>query len=125
MRMLVCGGRNFTDHIKFNRELTDIITNGTRQWDEITIIHGAARGADTLAGLYAKMFGIKVEAYPADWDEFGLNAGVIRNQNMLDTGIDLVVAFPGKKGTADMVRRAKKAGVRVIEIGSCQTGESM
>jgi hypothetical protein len=121
MRILVCGGRDFTDHVTFNRgmfkvvcELTPI-TVGPKIWDRIAIIHGAARGADTLAGLFAKMFGCHNEPYPANWDTWGPRAGPMRNQQMLDTGIDLVVAFPGGAGTADMVRRAKKAGVRVIE----------
>lgn len=121
MRILVCGGRDFTDHVTFNRgmfkvvcELTPI-TVGPKIWDRIAIIHGAARGADTLAGLFAKMFGCHNEPYPANWDTWGPRAGPMRNQQMLDTGIDLVVAFPSGAGTADMVRRAKKAGVRVIE----------
>lgn len=47
----------------------------------------------------------------------GKAAGPIRNQHMIDTAKpDLVVSFPGGAGTADMVRRAKAAGVRVIEV---------
>ena len=56
--------------------------------------------------------------YPAPWKRFGPSAGGIRNQQMLDEGKpDLVVAFPGGKGTADMVRRAENAGVKVIKVG--------
>ena len=44
-------------------------------------------------------------------------AGPERNARMLAEGRpDLVVAFPGGTGTADMVRRAKAAGVRVVEV---------
>jgi hypothetical protein len=36
---------------------------------------------------------------------------------MLDDGKpELVVAFPGGRGTADMMRRAREAGVEVIEV---------
>jgi len=35
---------------------------------------------------------------------------------MLEWGPDLVIAFPGGRGTADMVRQARIAGVKVIEI---------
>lgn len=53
----------------------------------------------------------------ADWDGLGRKAGPIRNQRMLDEGKpDLVVAFPGDKGTADMVRRARTASLEVLEI---------
>jgi hypothetical protein len=41
----------------------------------------------------------------------------MRNQQMLDEGRPtLVVAFPGGRGTADMMRRARVAGIEVIEI---------
>lgn len=114
MRVLVCGGRDFTDHVAFNRAMMTYIVL-LPEWD-ITIIHGAARGADTLAGLFGRMFGLKVEAYPADWDAHGKAAGPIRNQKMLDEGNpDFVLAFPGGPGTADMVRRARKAKILVVE----------
>ena len=53
---------------------------------------------------------------PADWKRYGRGAGPARNQAMLvEFNPQLLVAFPGGKGTADMVRRAQKAGVRVEE----------
>jgi len=53
----------------------------------------------------------------AKWSKHGRAAGPIRNQEMIDEcKPDLVVAFPGGRGTADMVRRAKAAGIRVIEV---------
>lgn len=56
--------------------------------------------------------------YPANWSKYKKKAGPIRNQQMLDEGKpDLVVAFSGGTGTADMVHRAKVANVKVIEIG--------
>jgi hypothetical protein len=80
------------------------------------IIHGAAPGADTLAGQWAADKGIPVEAFPADWEKHGRAAGPIRNKQMLDDGKpDLVVAFPGGWGTANMCKQAREAGVRVLE----------
>lgn len=80
------------------------------------IVHGAARGADTIARLVAEDLGLATEAHPADWKKHGKAAGPIRNQEMLDSGIDLVIAFPGGNGTADMVKRARQAGVEVVEV---------
>lgn len=55
--------------------------------------------------------------YRRNGEAYNAAAGGIRNQRMLDEGKpDLVLAFPGGKGTADMVRRARKAGVPVREI---------
>lgn len=69
-----------------------------------------------MARCYAADHGISAEGFPADWRKYGKSAGPLRNQQMIDEGKpDLVVAFPGGTGTADMVRRAKAAGIRVIE----------
>lgn len=81
------------------------------------IIHGGANGADSLAHQYAHISGIPVTVYPADWKKHGRGAGPIRNAQMLTEGKpDLVVAFPGGTGTKDMVTRAKRAGVEVLEV---------
>jgi hypothetical protein len=109
-RILVCGGRNYFDQARVHATLD--------QYQPTTIIHGAARGADTLAANYARAKNIEEIACPADWAKYGLKAGFYRNQQMLnDHKPDLVIAFPGGRGTADMVRRAHKAKVAVIEIG--------
>jgi hypothetical protein len=87
------------------------------------LIHGGATGADTLAGYAAETLDVSFGAtwgvvkYRADWKKHGKAAGFKRNQQMLDEGKpDLVIAFPGGKGTADMVRRAEAAGVRVERV---------
>lgn len=38
----------------------------------------------------------------------------VRNRQMLEHEPDLVIAFPGGKGTADMIRVARKAGQKVV-----------
>jgi hypothetical protein len=82
--------------------------------NEVLLIHGGARGADRLADRFAKAHGWHVDEYLADWKTHGKRAGPIRNQRMLDEGRpQLVVAFPGGRGTADMVDRARAAGVSV------------
>lgn len=82
------------------------------------IIHGAcSSGADDFAGNWARRRLIEETRFPADWKSHGKPAGPIRNQQMIDEGKpDLVVAFPGGRGTADMVAKANRAGVEVIEI---------
>ena len=84
-----------------------------------TVIHGGARGADTVAARWAEAHSLEVVKFPADWQRHGRAAGGIRNQQMLDEGHpDAVVAFPGGVGTADMVRRAKAAGLPVWEVSA-------
>lgn len=115
MRVLICGDRNWQNEAAIRRELSKL-DPGT------AIIHGGARGADTLAGIVAKEIGLQVEVYPADWNRHGRAAGPIRNQQMIEQGRpDIVLAFHANigqsKGTKDMVERAKKTGIpsRTIE----------
>ena len=111
-RVLVCGGRAYADHAHLAVSLEAL--HAARPF--ILLIHGAAPGADSLAGQWAEEQGIPVRAFPAAWNLHGKAAGPLRNQEMLDEGRpDLVAAFPGGRGTADMVARATLAGVPVLE----------
>ena len=60
------------------------------------------------------------EAFPAHWTELGAFAGHERNSRMLAAGATFVIAFPGGKGTDNMVSIAREAGLVVIE---CQWPE--
>jgi hypothetical protein len=113
MRVLVCGGREYADREKLAAVLADL-----RRTRGIThLIAGGARGADAFAAEWADDEDIPCSIYMADWEGLGRKAGPIRNQRMLDDGKpDLVIAFPGGRGTADMVRRARDAGVETIEV---------
>lgn len=113
MRVLVCGGRDYEDREAFFWHMTHSFDG----WRDCEIISGMAKGADSLAVDFARTYGLKLHKFPADWATHGKAAGPIRNQRMIDEGNpDLVVAFPGGRGTQDMTSRAKKAGVEVIDI---------
>ena len=113
MLVLICGDRNWTDASAIEREM---IRHGLDPQRD-TIMHGAARGADSLAGQYAKAHGFPVKVFPAQWDTYGRSAGPIRNKQMLDENPDLVLAFhpniAKSKGTGHMVRIARAKGTPV------------
>jgi hypothetical protein len=111
MRVIVCGGRDFDDRARVFEALDAI--HAARPITRV--VHGAARGADALAGEWADAHDIAVEAAPADWKRYGRGAGPKRNQEMADAGADLCVAFPGGTGTADMCRRAAATGIKVVQ----------
>ena len=112
MRILVCGGRDFNDVRLFNSTMDKY-----KNIENLTIIQGNAKGADNLAYWWALENASHEEHYQADWDKFGKSAGYIRNKQMLEEGKpDLVIAFPGGKGTANMVKLAKERGIEVIEV---------
>lgn len=117
--ILVCGGRKYGNKDRLWAVL-DALVNCSEEnplGDHVRIIHGAALGADVLADQWATCNWKTVQMFPADWNKHGAMAGPIRNQQMIDEGKpDLVVAFPGGAGTADMVRRARAAGIEVMEV---------
>jgi hypothetical protein len=112
-RVLVCGGRDYADRARVWAELDRL--NAERPID--CLVHGDASGADRLAADWATHNCPSRWAFPAEWNRYGKRAGPLRNARMLqDAKPDLVVAFPGGRGTADMVKRARESGVRTIEI---------
>lgn len=112
MKVLVCGGRNFHDGEIMLSTLLDIHAT-----TPIThVIHGGASGADRFAGSWARNYGVQEVRCDANWGYYGPAAGPIRNNAMLALLPDIVVAFPGGKGTKNMVRLAKAAGFNVKEI---------
>lgn len=116
MKVLVCGGRKYSDRDLVYKVL-NVIHNGVK--GGITaIIHGGATGADSIAGDWSvNVLKKEAEVYLANWNIHKTAAGPIRNRKMLKEGKpDIVVAFPGGSGTADMIKIATAAGVKVFDI---------
>ncbi|VWB07532.1 DUF2493 domain-containing protein [Burkholderia lata] len=115
IKVIVCGGREYQD-----RERVFSVLDSIHAETPITVlIQGGARGADDMAfqwGLRSKGSGMELITVHAEWKKHGRRAGPIRNAQMLEENPHLVVAFPGGRGTADMVRQAKAAGVPVMEV---------
>lgn len=114
-RLLVCGSRNWEDFGLVERWIARI--------EPEVVIEGGAMGADRAARNAARKLGVKVETFPAKWSLFGPAAGPKRNQQMLDVGkptMVLAFQFPPtldqSRGTADMVRRARLAGLRTVVV---------
>jgi len=108
-----------------------------------TLIHGAARGADLMLAGEAMLLGMPTEPHPAqwnqhsdscpDWDKKGDRcklAGFHRNTRMINSNVDLCLAFPthpqalapgqdrkeSSRGTWHCVAEASKAGVPTFVI---------
>ena len=111
MKIIVCGGRDYK-----NLGVVFDALDTLRGDEEIDlVIQGGAPGADEIAATWAKQTGIACHEEPANWKEYGRSAGPIRNALMADMGADLLVAFPGGAGTANMIKVAKSAGIPVLE----------
>ncbi len=113
MRVIVCGGRDF-NNVAYVYSRLDKLHAET----PITaLMQGGAKGVDAIAREWAMTkAGIQRYVCHADWKAHGRAAGPLRNAKMLTWKPDLVVAFPGGRGTADMVERAKGAGIPVLAV---------
>lgn len=118
-RVLVTGGRDFTDGDYVFRQLALL----HHRYGFRLLIHGGARGADTLADVWARGAGVhpcKCDALWPYWRSRGFYkmAGTERNAAMLLLQPQLVVAFPGGNGTRDMVQQAKLAEIPVLNLAA-------
>lgn len=112
LRVLVCGGRSYSNYEAVCEALDTIHVSGRGIH---VIIHGNASGADALAERWAKDRRVKALSFPADWRNEGRRAGPLRNQRMIEQSPDVVLAFPGGRGTDDMVARAERARILVLK----------
>lgn len=113
VKVLVCGGRDFRSWGFIYSQLNQL--NAREPFS--CVIEGGASGVDNFARIWAQERRIAVVTVKADWATHGKAAGPLRNAKMLiDHDPDLVVAFPGGRGTASMVRLAHQYAFRVIEV---------
>lgn len=118
-KVLVCGGRDYDNRERLFEVLDQALKAATLAGKTFTLVHGGARGADALSGLWAaeRQEHVTVRVYKADWEKHKRSAGPIRNRLMFTSEQpDVIIAFSGGKGTADMISVARKANVPVYEV---------
>ncbi len=110
-RVIVAGGRDFSDYVLLKQTM-DILLSNIKE--DITVVCGKARGADTLGEQYAKERGYAVAYFPADWDKYGKAAGFIRNEQMAQNADALVAFWDGRsRGTRNMIELARQYNLKV------------
>jgi len=112
-RVLVTGSREWADSAR----IAEALASAKAYYGSIVVVHGdCPTGADRLAQEWADSEGVPTERHPADWRAYGKAAGPVRNQEMVDLGAVVCLAFPlgTSRGTWDCMRRARRAGIAVI-----------
>lgn len=109
MKVIVCGGRDFANRAYVWSKLDQVHAKTAIT----SLMQGGAAGVDRLAAEWRVAKGIPGFVCRPDWEKHGKAAGPIRNARMLEWKPDLVVSFPGGRGTQDMIKQAKAAGVPV------------
>lgn len=112
MNVVVTGGRDFNDRALLFTALDDV-----HDARPITLIrNGGMTGADALSSRWAYERRVDTECIGALWGKYGPKAGPIRNEWMLSRPTDLVVAFPGGRGTQHTIGVARRVGIPVREV---------
>lgn len=126
MRVCICGPRDYYNY--------DVLCDAIEAsgFDITEVVSGGADGVDKMGERWAKENGRKLKIFPAEWDNFKLpgciikvrphdkkrynsTAGFHRNGQMADYGEAVIAIITGSHGTADMVKKAKLAGLKVFE----------
>jgi hypothetical protein len=124
IRILVTGSRHWTDETRIRHSLTALVRRycrigltdsmqGALNGLDVTIVHGAAPGADSIATAVATAHLWTVEPHPADWARHGRSAGPRRNREMVELGADVCLGFPigASVGTRGCLEMARTAGI--------------
>lgn len=129
MKVIIAGGRDFTDYNLLKEKMNFILRN----LEEIEIVCGMADGADLLGKRYAEEKGFPVKEMPAKWNDvnvpnavvktnkfgklYNVKAGIERNEEMAKYADACVCFWDGKSsGTKNMIDNAKKYGLKLRVI---------
>lgn len=120
IRIIIAGGRDFSNYSLLKQNVDTIVKSFHNE--NLTIISGTARGADTLGEQYAEEHHLPIRKFPADWDTYGKAAGHIRNAQMAKYASEgtkgmLVAFWDGKsRGTDNMIQTARKKDLEVYIV---------
>lgn len=111
MKVIIAGGRDFDDYGLLKHICDHMLQNHK---EDLIIVSGCARGADTLGEQYAKDNGYLIKPFKANWDKYGKAAGHIRNSQMAEYADALIAFWDGSsKGTKNMIDQAYKNTLKV------------
>ena len=110
MKTIIAGSRtiDFETTIEYLCELRFIT-------DITEVVSGTARGVDTYGEWFANRYEIPIKRFPANWDEYGKSAGMIRNKEMAEYAEQAIILWDGEsKGTKNMIDLVKKKKIPIF-----------
>lgn len=125
MKIIIAGGRNFNDQQLFDagiaefllhyNAITSVISGGCASGTLTHVTKDGRKvyGADGMGEKWAEENNIPVSIYLPEYDKYAPNvAPVMRNESMAKAGNALLLYFDRiSKGSADMLKRAKRHGL--------------
>lgn len=124
VHVIIAGSRSFNSYEILSAEMDKVLLS-LKEDNEITIITGAARGADALGSLYAMNNSYTLKEFPANWNKYGRSAGYVRNREMVDyvlsqDGKRMLVAFwDGRSaGTHNTITLARNNNIETVIVSA-------
>jgi len=115
IKLIVAGGRDFKNYEVAEQAIEMVRTTYAQQ--ELIILSGMAKGADSCGWSYAKIHNVPVMEFPAKWDSYGKSAGYRRNTEMAKEADALLVFWDGvSKGTKHMIDIMQALGKQIYTV---------
>lgn len=103
MKVIIAGSRTINDY----KNVVNAIKNSKFEITEV--VCGCAIGIDRLGQQWANVNQIPVKQMPANWNEYGKKAGIIRNIQMAQYADAAIIIWDGKSaGSKNMISEIKK-----------------
>lgn len=114
MKIAIIGSRTFVDEQRGKERINKILTDNNILVNEV--ISGGAKGADSIAEIFAKENNIPITIFKPDWS-IGRHAGLLRNSQIIDECDVVIALWDGKSnGTKDSIKKAEKSGKKVFIV---------
>ena len=109
-KVIIAGSREFLDY----KLLIEKCDHYLQNQNNIEVVSGAAKGADTLGERYAVKKGYALKTFPANWDFYGKSAGYRRNEEMAEYADALILFWDGmSKGSKHMLDTAREKNLKI------------
>lgn len=117
MRLIIAGTRDMPCTIGTVRRMGEVVHEFADGSPVTAVLCGECRGVDQVGKAWARLAGIPVESFPADWERHGRAAGPKRNEEMAKSADALIVIrYPRSRGSRSMLELAKRHGLAIKDI---------
>jgi len=114
-RIAFGGGIDFQDF----DVIWTVLDQAREKYPDMILLHGGTpKGAEHIASLWADNRGVTQVVFKPDWAKHNKAAPFKRNDTLLDTMPQGLIACPGTGITDNLVDKARKLGIKIKKIGS-------
>lgn len=102
MKVIIAGSRSITDYLAVSQAINEA------HFDITEVVSGGAPGVDRLGEKWAKIQGIPIKQFLAEWGKRGKKAGYLRNVEMAKYADSLILVWDNRSHGSRMMREIAK-----------------